>query len=47
MISENLMVTAYNTKLQQTPFYEKLLIDDSAPPPANPYRVDLATVDLI
>jgi uncharacterized protein YprB with RNaseH-like and TPR domain len=43
---ENLMVTAYNLKLKQTPFYEKLLIADS-PPPANPYRVDLATVDRI
>jgi uncharacterized protein YprB with RNaseH-like and TPR domain len=43
---ENLMVTAYNMKLQQTPFYEKLLIADSAPPD-NPYRVDLATVDKI
>jgi hypothetical protein len=43
---ENLMVTAYNRKLQQTPFYENLLIAASAPP-ANPYRVDLATVDRI
>ncbi len=43
---ENLMVTAYNMKLKQTPFYEKLLITDS-PPPANPYRVDLGTVDRI
>jgi hypothetical protein len=43
---ENLMVTAYNRKLQQTPFYEKLLITDSAPP-ASPYRVDLATIDRI
>jgi uncharacterized protein YprB with RNaseH-like and TPR domain len=42
--TENLMVTAYNMKLQQTPFYEKLFIDDSAPPLANPYRVDLATI---
>jgi hypothetical protein len=33
-------------KLKQTPFYEKLLIADS-PPPANPYRVDLETVDKI
>jgi uncharacterized protein YprB with RNaseH-like and TPR domain len=43
---ENLMVTAYNMKLQQTPFYEKLLITDS-PPPVNPYSVDLRTVDRI
>jgi hypothetical protein len=28
------------------PFYEKLLIADLAPP-ANSYRVDLATVDMI
>ena len=44
---ENLMVTAYNRKLQQTPFYEKLLIDDSAPPPVNPFRVDMETIDRI
>jgi hypothetical protein len=43
---ENLMVTAYNMKLKQTPFYEKLLITDS-PPPANPHRVDLGTVEKI
>jgi hypothetical protein len=43
---ENLMVTAYNLKLKQTPFYEILLIADS-PPPANPCRVDLETVDKI
>jgi uncharacterized protein YprB with RNaseH-like and TPR domain len=43
---ENLMVTAYNMKLQQTPFYENLLIADSAPP-VTPYRVDLETVDRI
>jgi uncharacterized protein YprB with RNaseH-like and TPR domain len=43
---ENLMVTAYNMKLKQTPFYEKLLITDS-PPPVNPHRVDLGTVDRI
>ena len=43
---ENLMVTAYNMKLKQTPFYEKLLITAS-PPPVNPHRVDLATVDRI
>ena len=43
---ENLMVTAYNRKLQQTPFYEKLLIADS-PPPVNPHRADLETVEKI
>ncbi len=43
---ENLMVTAYNMKLRDTPFYEKLLVADS-PPPANPFRVDLETVDRI
>ena len=43
---ENLMVTAYNMKLKQTPFYENLLIAETLPP-ANPYRVDLETVDRI
>ncbi len=43
---ESLMVTAYNMKLKDTPFYEKLLIPDS-PPPANPFRADLETVDRI
>ena len=43
---ENLVVTAYNMKLQQTPFHEKLLIADSSPP-VNPYKVDLGTVDRI
>jgi uncharacterized protein YprB with RNaseH-like and TPR domain len=43
---ENLMVTAYNMKLKQTPFYESLLITAS-PPPVNPHRVDLGTVDRI
>ena len=42
----NLIVTAYNLKLKDTPFYENMLITES-PPPANPYRVDLATVDRI
>ncbi len=41
---ENLMVTAYNLKLKDTPFYETHLIPDS-PPPVNPYSVDLETVD--
>ena len=43
---ENLMVTAYNMKLKDTPFYETHLIEESTPP-VNPYRVDLATVDRI
>jgi uncharacterized protein YprB with RNaseH-like and TPR domain len=43
---ENLIVTAYNMKLKQTPFYEKLLIADSTTP-ANPFRADLETVDRI
>jgi len=43
---EDLMVTAYNLKLRETPFYEKLLIADSTPP-ANPFRADLATIDRI
>jgi uncharacterized protein len=43
---ENLMVTAYNMKLKDTPFYETHLIADS-PPPVNPYSVDLATVERI
>jgi len=43
---ENLMVTAYNLKLKDTPFYETHMIADS-PPPVNPYSTDLATVDRI
>ena len=43
---ENLMVTAYNLKLKDTPFYETHMIADS-PPPVNPYSVDLATVERI
>ena len=43
---ENLMVTAYNMKLKDTPFYEAHLIADP-PPPVNPYSVDLETVDKI
>ncbi|MGD8209151.1 MAG: ribonuclease H-like domain-containing protein [Desulfobacterales bacterium] len=43
---ENLMVTAYNMKLQQTPFYETHFIEDPILP-GNPFRVDLATVDRI
>jgi len=43
---ENLLVTAYNLKLKDTPFYETHLIADS-PPPVNPYSVDLETVEKI
>jgi uncharacterized protein YprB with RNaseH-like and TPR domain len=43
---ENLMVTAYNIKLRQTPFYETHLIEEPTPP-VNPYIADLATVDRI
>jgi uncharacterized protein YprB with RNaseH-like and TPR domain len=43
---ENLLVTAYNLKLKDTPFCETHLIPDS-PPPVNPYNVDLETVDKI
>ncbi|MFC1578467.1 ribonuclease H-like domain-containing protein [Thermodesulfobacteriota bacterium] len=43
---ENLMVAAYNIKLKETPFYEKLLIAES-PVPINPYSIDLATIDKI
>jgi len=43
---ENLMVTAYNLKLKDTPFYDTHLIADS-PPPVNPYSVDLETVDRV
>jgi hypothetical protein len=40
------MVTAYNPKLKDTPFYEKVLIGDSLAP-ANPFKADLETVDRI
>ena len=43
---ENLMVTAYNMKLKDTPFYETHLIEESLLP-ANPLRVDMETVDKI
>jgi len=43
---ENLMVTAYNMKLRDTPFYESHFIRESTPP-FNPYSADLATVDRI
>jgi len=43
---ENLMVTAYNMKLKDTPFYETHLIEEPTLP-VNPYNADLATVDRI
>jgi len=43
---ENLMVTAYNLKLKDTPFYETHLIEEPTLP-VNPYSVDLETVDKI
>lgn len=43
---ENLMVTAYNLKLRETPFYDNLLIENSITP-ANPFRADIATIDKI
>lgn len=43
---ENLMITAYNMKLKETPFYETHFIEDPTFP-VNPYSADLATVDRI
>jgi len=43
---ENLMITAYNMKLRETPFYDNLLIEETMPP-VNPFRTDLATIDRI
>ena len=43
---ENLMVTAYNMKLKDTPFYETHLVEEPTLP-GNPYSTDLATVDRI
>ncbi len=43
---ENLMVTAYNMKLKETPFFDNLLIEESTPP-VNPLSADLATIDRI
>jgi hypothetical protein len=43
---ENLMVTVYNMKLKETPFYDTHFIEDPTLP-VNPFRVDLATVDKI
>ena len=43
---ENLMVTAYNLKLRETPFHNDLLIEEPTPP-ANPFRADLGTINRI
>jgi hypothetical protein len=43
---ENLMVTAYNMKLRDTPFYATHFIEDPMAP-GNPFSADLATVDRI
>jgi len=43
---ENLMVTVYNMKLKDTPFYETHFVEEPTFP-VNPFRVDLATVDRI
>ena len=43
---ENLLVTAYNMKLKDTPFYETHLIAEPTLP-INPYSVDFETVDRV
>ena len=43
---ENLMVTAYNMKLKDTPFYDTHLIEEPTLS-VNPFRADLAMVDQI
>ena len=43
---ENLIVTAYNMKLKETPFYHNLMIEESASP-VNPFSADLAMIDRI
>ena len=43
---ENLMVTGYNMKLKDTPFYDTHLIEEPTLS-VNPFRTDLATVDRI
>ena len=43
---ENLMVTAYNINLKDTPFYNTHLIEEPTLP-ENPFKVDLATIDRI
>jgi hypothetical protein len=40
------MVTAYNMKLKDTPFYDTHFIEDPTLP-VNPFRVDMETVDKI
>jgi 3-hydroxymyristoyl/3-hydroxydecanoyl-(acyl carrier protein) dehydratase len=40
------MVTAYNMKLRQTPYYESHFIEEPTLP-GNPFSADLATVDKI
>ena len=43
---EKLIVTAYNIKLRQTPFYNTHLVEEPTLP-GNPFRADLVTVDKI
>ena len=43
---EKLIVTAYNIKLRQTPFYNAHLVEEPTLP-GNPFRADLVTVDKI
>ena len=43
---ENLLVTAYNMKIEQTPFYNTHLVEEPTLP-GNPFRADLVTVDRI
>ncbi len=43
---ENLMVTVYNMKLKETPFFDTHFIEDPTLS-VNPYSADLATVDKI
>ena len=43
---ENLIVTEYNMKLKETPFYESHVIEEPTLP-GNPFSADLGTVDKI
>jgi len=43
---ENLIVTAYNMKLKETPFYESHFIEEPTLP-ENPFGTDFGTVDKI
>jgi hypothetical protein len=43
---ENLLVTAYNLKLRETPFHNDLSIE-APKPPANPFRADPAAIDRV